>query len=212
MGEGPAHRREPPRRSGATEQSSELLDWSQLEPFEEGRAGELPNDDTALFGDFASQLLEGRRPWLPRDVLYWTYVACEISSWKWTGCWSVLQVPCTSLRKNRWVLRHFCLAILFLSLASIYQLFFEVAMCFCGDFRTVLSAVQMWSVSALHMHCSNSRDSCGFGEQVISRVRPNQCSTLTVMVQVSPGRGPPFGSQAGHAVVQGLLRCTRGID
>ncbi|BDA51586.1 hypothetical protein COCOBI_19-1420 [Coccomyxa sp. Obi] len=54
MGERPLRGREPSRRRGSTEQ----LDWSHLEPFEEGRAGDLPNDDRALFGDFASQSLD----------------------------------------------------------------------------------------------------------------------------------------------------------
>lgn len=70
MGEKPARGREPSRRRRTTGERSGQLDWSQLEPFEEGRAGDLPNDDRALFGDFASQLLEGRRRWHQRDVSF----------------------------------------------------------------------------------------------------------------------------------------------
>lgn len=51
---------EPPVERGSTEQRSQApADWSHLEPYEEGRAGDLPTDDRALFGDFASRLLEG---------------------------------------------------------------------------------------------------------------------------------------------------------
>ncbi len=49
-----------PVRERNTAQRPGAQDWSQLEPYEEGRAGDLPTDDRALFGDFASQLLEGR--------------------------------------------------------------------------------------------------------------------------------------------------------
>lgn len=77
MGERAARGREPSRRRGTTEQRTEQLDWSQFEPFEEGRAGDLPNDDKALFGDFASQLLEGRRRWHQRDV-YQSELLCSL--------------------------------------------------------------------------------------------------------------------------------------
>lgn len=45
------------RRGSATEQAG--VDWSNIDPYEEGRAGDLPYDDRVLFGDFASQLLNG---------------------------------------------------------------------------------------------------------------------------------------------------------
>ncbi len=98
MRERPAHGREPPRRRGVTEQPSEQLDWSQLEPFEEGRAGELPNDDSALFGDFASQLLDGRRRWLRRVVCI--ALVLRASAWQWLNCIALYcKFPALILRK-----------------------------------------------------------------------------------------------------------------
>ncbi|CAL8465671.1 g5207 [Coccomyxa elongata] len=69
MGEKFGRGKEPSRRRRTTEERSGQLDWSQLEPLEEGRAGDLPNDDRALFGDFASQLLEVAERLAPPQAL-----------------------------------------------------------------------------------------------------------------------------------------------
>ena len=118
MGEEPAPGREPSRKRGATEQPSEQLDWSQLEPFEEGRAGELPNDDTALFGDFASQLLDGRR----RDVC----VGLILRASTCLGTGQGAEVHCTfpALGRKAMSPGPLCWAMLYSSLASLKQPFF----------------------------------------------------------------------------------------